>query len=143
MTHDFSIMSNSKLGLKTPDEAEAAFYEAFRQCDAKAMAALWANGEVVCIHPGSGGIVGHEAVVRSWSHIFGNARPPNITCTVSKRIVTDKLAVSLVLENVSGNDGATALVLATNVYQRFDAGWLMVEHHGSLVQSRSRSQTLQ
>ena len=136
-------MNNSKLKLKTPNEAEIVYYEAFMHCDTKVMAALWADGDVVCIHPGSGAIVGHEAVVRSWSHIFTNARPPQITFTVSKRIVSDELAVSLVLEEVSTDDGETALVLATNVYQKIDIGWLMVEHHGSLIQSRPQKHTLQ
>ena len=136
-------MSKPKLKLKTLDEAETVFYEAFMRCDAKVLAALWADDDVVCIHPGSGVIVGHEAVVRSWSHIFNNARPPQIAYTVSKRIVSDELAVSLVVEEISTDSDDTALVLATNVYKKFDCGWLMVEHHGSLVQSRSQKQTLQ
>ena len=136
-------MNNSKLNLKTPEEAETVYYEAFMHCDVKVMAALWADGDVVCIHPGSGAIVGHEAVVRSWSHIFSNSIPPRITYTVSKRIVSDELMVSLVVEEITTDGGDTALVLATNVYQKFDNSWLMVEHHGSLVQSRSQNQTLQ
>ena len=28
-----------------------------------------------------------------------------------------------------------AIVLATNVYRKFNAGWLMIEHHASLMQS--------
>ena len=136
-------MNPSKLKLKTPDEAETVYYEAFLHCDIKVMAALWADGDVLCIHPGSGAIVGHEAVVRSWSHILSNARPPQITYTVVKRIVSEDLAVSLVTEEVSTEGGDSALVLATNVYQKFDGGWLMIEHHGSLVQSRSQNRTLQ
>ena len=136
-------MKKSTLKLQTPEEAETVFYEAFMRCDAEVMAALWAEGDVVCIHPGSGAIAGHEAVVRSWSHIFANARPPQINYTVSKRIVSNELAVSLVVEEVSTDGGDNALVLATNVYQKFDDGWRMVEHHGSLVQSRPQKQTLQ
>jgi hypothetical protein len=36
-----------------------------------------------------------------------------------------------------------AVVLATNVYRKYDRGWLMVEHHASLVQNQSNGQTLQ
>ena len=139
----FFTMSTSKLELKTPNEAETVYYEVFMHCDAEVMAALWADGDVVCIHPGSGAIVGHEAVMRSWSHIFSNARPPQIAYTVSKRIVSDELMVSLVVEGIATDGGDDALVLATNVYQKYASGWLMVEHHGSLVQSRSQKQTLQ
>ena len=136
-------MNLSKLKLQTPDEAETVFYEAFLHCDVEVMAALWADGDVVCIHPGSGAIVGHEAVMRSWNHILGNARPPQLTFTVVKSVASEDLAVSLVTEEVSTEGGDSALVLATNVYQKIDGGWLMVEHHGSLVQSHSQNRTLQ
>lgn len=143
LLHYPDLMSQTKLNLKTPDEAEIVYYEAFMHCDAKVMAALWADGDVVCIHPGSGAIVGYEAVVRSWNHIFANSLPPQITFTVIKSTVSDSLAVNLVTEELASDDGESVLVLATNVYQKFDQGWLMIEHHASLVQSRAQNQTLQ
>jgi len=136
-------MSLTKLTLKTPEEAEIVYYEAFSHCDAKVMAALWADGDVICIHPGSGAIVGHDAVARSWAHIFSNAGPPQITFSVIKQSVSDDLAVSLVREELSMGDSGNVLVLATNVYQKFEHGWLMVEHHASLVQPSTQQQTLQ
>lgn len=136
-------MKLTKLKLKTPDEAETVYYEAFMHCDAKVMAALWADGDVVCLHPGSGAIVGHEAVVRSWNHIFANSSPPQIAFTVIKTTVSDSLAVNLVTEELATDNGDSVLVLATNVYQKFDHGWLMIEHHASLVQSHTQNQTLQ
>jgi ketosteroid isomerase-like protein len=136
-------MKDSKLELTNPDEVEAVYYEAFMHCDARVMAALWADGDVVCIHPGSGAIVGHAAVVRSWEHIFSNARLPQINFTVAKRTISGDLVVHLVTEEISTEGGESVVVLATNVYQKFSSGWLMVEHHGSLVQSRSQGETLQ
>ena len=136
-------MNSPKLKLKTPDEAEAVFYEAFIHCDDKVMAGLWADGDVVCIHPGSGIIVGYESVVRSWSHVFHNARPPQITYTVRSRMVTSQLVVSLVIEEISAGLEQAAHVLATNVYRNFDGAWLMVEHHGSLIQSHAQNNTIQ
>lgn len=136
-------MDNTKLNLRTPEEAEKVFYETFLHCDATTMAALWADNDVVCIHPGSGAIVGHDAVMRSWQQIFTNALPPQITFTTTKQIVSGDLAISLVVEEVSTDGGNTAVVLATNVYQKFECGWLMVEHHGSLVQTRPQRHTLQ
>ena len=36
----------------TPDDAEAAFYDAFERGDLAAMMVVWAEGEdVVCVHP--------------------------------------------------------------------------------------------
>ena len=134
---------NPKPRFKTPDEAETVFYEAFERCDRDVMAALCAEGEVVCIHPGSAAITGHDAVVRSWAHILGDAQRPDIRYTVARRTEADGLAVHLVVEEIAAGEAATALVLATNVYRRFDTGWLMIEHHASLVQAPRPAHTVQ
>ena len=63
--------------------------------------------------------------------------------TVANRTETNELAVHLVVEEILNNGAVAAVVLATNVYQKFDSGWLMIEHHGSLVQSAQKGQTLQ
>ena len=136
-------MLGNKLEFRTADEAEAVYYEAFGHCDLQVMASLWADGDVVCIHPGSGVIAGYEAVMRSWSHIFENSSHSDVKYQVVKRMVTNSLAVHLVTEEVSTEGRSPALVLATNVYQRRESGWLMVEHHGSLIQSRRQPHTLQ
>jgi ketosteroid isomerase-like protein len=135
-------MQKPKLEMKTPDEVEAVFYEAFRNCDKDVMAALWAEGDVVCVHPSSGAIVGHEAVVRSWAHIFTGAIIPEIKVTVGKRTVSDDLAVHLVTEEIA-TGGESAVVFSTNVYQKIGNGWFMIEHHGSVVPSLSQGQTIQ
>lgn len=132
-------MKDNKLEFTTPDEAEVVFYEAFIHCDSQVMAALWGDGEVVCVHPGSAAILGHEAVQRSWRHILDQARHPELEFRVLRRSVSQDLAVHLVAEQLN-----QTLVLATNVYQRFHSGWLMVEHHASLVQPhRPSGETLQ
>lgn len=136
-------MIGNKLELRTPDEAEIIYYEAFMRCDRQLMAALWADGEVVCIHPGAGAIVGHEKVVRSWSNIFRGAQRPDIRYQVVKTALSDDLAVHLVTEEISTGDQAYALILATNVYQKFEGGWLMVQHHASMVQAGRSQHTLQ
>jgi len=137
-------MIDSKLELKTPEEAETVYYQAFMHCDVKVMAALWADGDVVCIHPGSGVIEGYDAVLRSWNHILTNAQSPQINYAVLRQSVSDDLVVHLVAEEIVTEGEASALVLATNVYQKFNSGWLMVEHHASLVQqSRPQNQTIQ
>ena len=135
-------MKDTKLKLKSPDEVEAVYYEAFAHCDARVMAALWADGDVVCIHPGSGTIIGHEAVARSWQHIFTDAQQAEIKFTTVKKTLREDLAVHLLTEEIGSSD-EVAIVLATNVYQKFDHGWLMIEHHSSLVQSRPPKQTVQ
>ena len=136
-------MIASKLELKSPDEVEAVYYEAFKHCDKDVMAALWAEGDVVCVHPGSGAIVGHKAVVRSWAHIFTNAKTPEIIFTVAKRTMSGDLAEHFVAEEIATGGVASTVVLATNVYQKFASGWLMIAHHASLVQTKQQGQTLQ
>lgn len=136
-------MTVKKLSIASPDEVEAVYYEAFMHCDLDVMAALWADEEAVCIHPGTGVISGFDAVMRSWSHIFTGARPPHIDYRVLQRYVSDELVVHLVSETINTQGTETAVVLATNVYQRFDAGWLMIEHHASLLQTRREGQSLQ
>ena len=136
-------MPNRKVTCRSPDEVEAIFYEAFRHCDSAVMAALWADGEVMCVHPGSGAILGHAQVARSFAHIFAHAERPEIQYSVVKRMASDDLAVHLVMEELSTGPDTPAQVLATNVYRRFAQGWLMVAHHASVVQARVSSQTVQ
>jgi len=136
-------MKKSKLQFKTPDEVDAVFYEAFMRCDPDVMAGLWADEDVVCVHPGAGVIVEYGAIIRSWENIFSNVDSAEMKTTVIRRVLSDELAVYVVAEEVLSSGQVAAVVLATNVYRKFDGGWLMVEHHASLVQNQPNGQTLQ
>ena len=136
-------MKKSKLQFNTPDEVEAVFYEAFMRCDPDVMAGLWADEGVVCVHPGSRAIIDYDSVIRSWANIFSNANRTEMKYTVISRLISKDLAVYVVVEEMLSSDTVTAVVLATNVCRKFDSGWLMIEHHASLVQNRSNGQTLQ
>jgi uncharacterized protein (TIGR02246 family) len=136
-------MKTSKPRFKTPEEADAVFYEAFKHCDAEVMAALWTDTDAVCVHPGAGALVNHDAIIRSWTNIFSNNHQTEINHTVINRVVSNDLAVYVVAEEILDSGTVTAIVLATNVYRKFDNGWLMIEHHASLVHNRPREQSLQ
>lgn len=136
-------MKASKPQFKTPDEVDAVFYEAFKHCDPDVMAGLWADTDVVCVHPGAPAIVNYDAIIRSWANIFRNTDSTDIGQTVINRVVSNGLAVFVVAEEILSSDSVSAVVLATNVYKKFDDGWLMIEHHASLVQSRRQGRTLQ
>jgi len=139
-------MNDSKAGFSTPEAVETAFYAAFADCDVQAMNAVWADDDVICIHPGSSALIGHDAVMRSWINILTDADPPNLHIEVISRIVCDKLAVHVVEEHiapVAGAPGTTSVVLATNIYRHEDDGWRMLEHHASLPRSSQRFHTLQ
>ena len=137
------VMNILKPRFKTPDEVDTIYYEAFRHCDPDVMAGLWADTDVVCVHPGAGAILNYDAIIRSWANIFSNADSTEITNTLIKRVVSSELAVFVVAEEILSSGTVTAVVLATNVYRKFDSGWLMIEHHASLVQSSSQGQRLQ
>jgi ketosteroid isomerase-like protein len=136
-------LSKSVLHINSAEEAEIVFYEAFTRGDADVMSALWAEGDVVCVHPGSGIISGHNAVERSWRHILENFQGGDVRYTAIKKSQTDDFAVHVVTEELLSNGVVIAVVIATNVYQRFSQSWLMVEHHASIVQQKREGETLQ
>ena len=139
-------MSNLQADFRTPQAVETAFYTAFTNCDVQAMDTVWAEGNVICIHPGSSALVGHEAVMRSWMHILTDAEPPNLHVLVLYRHVGTDLAMHVVEEQIiqnSGNTESTSVVLATNIYRNNINGWRMVEHHASLCKTARRRHTLQ
>tara|TARA_R110002096_G_scaffold99_2_gene407 strand:- start:44 stop:454 length:411 start_codon:yes stop_codon:yes gene_type:complete len=136
-------MSDLQSGFATPQEAEVAFYSAFAKCDTKAMDAVWAEEKVVCIHPDAHPIFGYDGVTRSWANILNSAELPDMLFNVVNSTVKGSLAIHVVEEQfVVGND-ATVIILATNVYQKFEAGWLMIEHHGSTVPTELEKRTMQ
>lgn len=112
-------------------------------CDIDVMSALWADGDVVCVHPGSGVISGYEAVVRSWHHILKNSQPTDIRYQLVNQSIVDDLAVHVVTEEILSHGTVVAIVIATNIYRRNAGNWQIVEHHGSLVQQEVASRTLQ
>lgn len=137
------MMKRSQPGYISADDVEAAFYVSFSHCDRLTMENVWANGDVICVHPGSQVIVGHTAVLRSWAHIFSDATLPSMQINVIKRIDNDTMAVHVVEERIATGENTSAIVLATNVYQKYQQGWLMVEHHGSVIQGQANTSTLQ
>lgn len=136
-------MRQPKVNMQTAEEAEIVFYEAFMHGDIDVMAALWADDNVVCVHPGSGAISGYEAVMRSWQHILDGAEHMDIRYRVKNKVVTDELVVHVVMEEMLNNNRVMAVVIATNIYKKFEHGWLLTEHHGSVVNTELKEETLQ
>ena len=115
----------------SPMDCERAFYQAFTTCDLVAMEAVWAEDEPSCIHPGGGLLRTRDEVIDSWAAIFQDALAPRIRVHVVSRVSEGGLAVHLVREQISHGEH-TSHVLATNVFRRFDEGWRMIAHHGSV-----------
>lgn len=119
----------------SPDDIEAAFYDALQSGDVERLMACWADeDDIACIHPGGPRVMGSGAIRASFEAMFSQggtiqARPEQI-----RRVDSLASAVHHVLEKVEvlTQDGpAQAWVLATNVYHKTPQGWRMVVHHAS------------
>ncbi len=124
--------------LNSSEQAEDAFYSAFASCSVQDMGAVWAEIEVVCIHPGAPALVGHTAVMNSWARILTAGDSVDIEYELVTRMATDDIAVHIVREILIQNGGRVE-VLATNVYRCLDGNWKMIEHHGSQALAKTRA----
>ena len=125
----------------TPQDAEAAFYEALEAADLDAMMEVWAEDEeIVCVHPGGPRLAGFEQVRGSWAEIFGSGQ--RLKVHISNQVVLSgmMLAIHSVHENilVQGESRSRAPITATNVYLRTGKGWRMILHHGSPAPAETR-----
>lgn len=129
----------------TPEAVEQAFYEAFARADLDAMTQVWSrSGNAECVHPMSDRLRGHEAILRSWSEIFGQAPGMRFALTHAHRVRHGDMAVHIVYENLAVEDRAEpSRVIATNVFAREDGGWKMILHHASPASRPTRAPTEQ
>lgn len=118
----------------TPDETEAAFYEALQTGDVEQLMACWADDdEIVCVHPGGPRLLGPGAIRAAFAAMFehGTLR---VQPTQVHRVQALGSAVHSVVERVEVAlpDGPRhAIVQATNVYHKTAQGWRLVAHHAS------------
>ena len=119
----------------TPDDIEAAFYEALQAGDIEKLMACWADeDDIVCIQPGGPRLIGAGAIRAAFDTMFSpggsiQAKPEHI-----RRVDSLASAVHHVLETVqvlTPEGPAQAYVLATNVYHKVAQGWRLVVHHAS------------
>jgi ketosteroid isomerase-like protein len=122
----------------TPQEAEAAFYEALERADLDAMMEVWSeDDEVSCIHPGGPRLTGYEQVRENWTQIFKSRQ--RLQVQLSDQVIVSGMMFSvhslhetiLVRGAPGGAEGACSVVVTTNAYVRAASGWRMVLHHAS------------
>ena len=77
----------------TPQDAEAAFYEALTKGDLEAMMAVWADDdEVYCVHPNGARVTGVDQVRESWRQIFASGQTAVVSsCATSSTAGDDAL----------------------------------------------------
>jgi ketosteroid isomerase-like protein len=136
-------MSISNPPLQTPEETEAAFYDAIGRADVDAVMALWADEEdVVCIHPGAPRLVGHSSIRTAYESIFeqGGVRIRPIQLHATQNVMT---SVHNIIEEVQRpiSRQQDIHILATNVYMKTPHGWRIVSHHASVVPGEAPTDT--
>ena len=122
----------------TPQDAEAAFYDALQSADLDAMMEVWSeDDEVSCIHPDGARISGIEQLRENWAQIFKSGQ--RLLVQLSDQLVISGAMFSLhslhenilVLGGPGAAAGARSIVVTTNAYVRSAGGWRMVLHHAS------------
>jgi ketosteroid isomerase-like protein len=133
-----------KTTFPTPQDAEAAFYEALEAADLEAMMETWAEDEdIVCVHPGGPRLSGYDQVRASWAQLFGSGQKLKVHLTNQVVLSGMMLSIHSVHENilVPGETRPRPPVAATNVYLRTGSGWRMLLHHASPVPQAPQRQS--
>jgi len=116
------------------DDVEAAFYDALQTGDIDKLMACWADeDEIVCVHPGSGRLVGVLAIRAGVEALFsqgGVAVQATQICKIES-LTSAVHSVIEVLQIMTPQGARQAHVVATNVYHRTAQGWRIVAHHAS------------
>lgn len=85
----------------TPDEVEAAFYEALQTGDIEKLMACWADeDEIACIHPGGPRVVGVGAIRAAFDALFAHGGAVHVHAEQIRRVDSLASAVHHVLERV-------------------------------------------
>ena len=133
---------NQKPIFASPQDVEAAFYDALERGDLDAIMALWSEDEeIVCVHPGGPLLVGYAMIQDAWRRIFEHGRKLEVRRSLPTVVTTPFAVIHSLIEHirvatgrgVSDGSVSQAPVAATNVYVRGPMGWRMVAHHSSPV----------
>ena len=130
-----TIGAVKKTSFPTPQDCEAAFYEALEAADLEAMMEVWAEDEeVVCVHPGWPRLSGFEQIRENWAKIFASGERLKLQLSVPVCTQGMMLAVHSLHENilVAGEKAPRPPVVTTNVYLHTASGWRMIVHHASI-----------
>jgi ketosteroid isomerase-like protein len=127
-------MEKKKPFYATPQDAEAAFYDALERADLETMMSVWAEDEeIVCVHPTGPRLAGYAMVHDSWRQIFNSGTRMKIQVSSQVYLHGMLLSIHSVHENITliGEERARPPVVATNVYLRGPLGWRLLVHHAS------------
>lgn len=117
----------------TPQEAELAFYDAMERNDVESMMSVWMeNDTIICVHPGASRLQGVREIRAGFAQMFEEPSPMmDFTLSDMRCQHVGELAIHTVREEILVDGQLASVMLATNIYQKTDAGWLMMLHHAS------------
>jgi ketosteroid isomerase-like protein len=129
-----TIDTQVKKVFATPQDAEAAFYEALQRADLEAMMEVWSvDDEILCVHPGGPRLSGYDQVRASWAGMFSSGQTLRVRVLQPLTSQSGMIAIHNVYEliSVGSETRARQPVIATNIYARTSDGWRMIVHHAS------------
>lgn len=127
-------MPSQKTFFATPQDAEAAFYEAIERADLDALMAVWCDEEeVVYVAPGGPRISGYANVRESWRAVFEGGARLHFRIHTLSALVNPFTAIHSVVEKITveGQDDILTPIVATNIFLKGALGWRLVLHHAS------------
>lgn len=115
----------------TPEDAEAAFYQAIAKRNLTALMSVWAEDEeIVCVHPTGAHLVGFAAIQASWRGILSGPR-----VEIRRQVIAQwqgmMMTVRHMLENLHAGKDVSGPIQATHIYLRGQHGWRLVCRHAS------------
>jgi ketosteroid isomerase-like protein len=128
----------------TPQDAEAAFYDAIERADLEALMSVWAeDDEIVYVAPGGPRLTGYAAIRDAWRRIFEGGPRLKIRLSGATSVATPFAVIQTVIEHIAVRDDESkrAPVVASNVFVRGTLGWRLVLHHVSPAPPESANET--
>lgn len=127
-------MPAHKTFFATPQDAEAAFYEAIERADLEALMTVWCDDEeVVYVAPGGPRISGYTNVREAWQAVFAGGARLHFRIHTLSAVVNPFTAIHSVVEKITveGEEDNLTPVVATNIFLKGPLGWRLVLHHAS------------
>ena len=136
-----ALKENDLVAVET---CNATFYDAFRRGDWTTMdSKVWGRGDHVrCTHPGMPTVVGEENVRESWKIVFESMEGRNGGSRNTSREQQMDVQCKSVEAYANGNLGIvtceevvmrTSTLTCTNVFEKQEGEWKMIQHHASAV----------
>src|SRR5262249_51471121 len=106
--------------------ANARFYRAFSEGNARAMGELWAkHAKIACLHPGEELLAGRDAVMTSWRQILRGEHGVRLRCDSPPVRLFGDVAI---VQCYEGTENQPAHLAATNAFVLEDGAWRMIHH---------------